>query len=209
MPLSRDGRRIAQLFRKHRELRDVRACDLDQLLGDDGIVLVESEQEEDGFAAYLLPFPGAPGIMVPKNQHPGRRRFSIAHELGHYHIPTHKDVAYHGACNDGDLLTNEADTEQREWEANDFAAELLMPWKLFSADVQSLDVSVASVTKLADSSMYNVSQLAAAWRLIQATREAAAVVVSTAGVVTWAVKSPSFGLWLPITEPQAAADDDS
>jgi hypothetical protein len=45
--------------------------------------------------------------------------------------------------------------------------------------------------------MYDVSLMAAGLRLVQTTREAAAIVVSANGRVVWSRKSASFRIWLP------------
>jgi len=73
------------------------------------------------------------------NQHHAytRQRFTIAHELGHY-LSGHEDFSVRGKQEkirvDGQF--NWADPEQRqEQEANEFAAELLMPEKLIRQDV--------------------------------------------------------------------------
>jgi hypothetical protein len=191
----RDGRRIAQLIRDARGLQDVRCCNLEAVLEHDEIELASFDQEYPGCAACLFRTPGWSGIMLPKGQTGGRRRFSIAHELGHFHIPSHADIS--GYCRDSDLLASEGSTALREWEANDFAGELLMPQTLFTADADERDVSIRSVVELADASMYDVSLMAAALRVVQTTRRAAAIVVSANGRVSWSRKSDTFRLWLP------------
>jgi Zn-dependent peptidase ImmA (M78 family) len=78
--------------------------------------------------AMLVVKDGHGVIGVIANHHPNRRRFSVAHEIGHYLL--HRDSAsvFVDAApvffRDG---TSSAGTEQQEVEANAFAAELLMP----------------------------------------------------------------------------------
>jgi hypothetical protein len=201
--LSREGRRIAQLFRQYRELGDVRACDLDAILAEDEIEVIPSREADPGYTACLMRAPaGCPGggIFLAPGQDVGRRRFSLAHELGHFHIPSHAKTGADGIgyCADRDMRARSGDARRQEWEANDFAAELLMPRRLYAADVERLDVSVAAVQRLAAADMYDVSVTAAAWRLIQTTRERCAMVVSRDGAVEWIVRSDA--LRLPITE---------
>lgn len=64
----------------------------------------------------------------------GRRRFTIAHEIGHLllHVPTSPRVFYDGPANIREIDEDPSDEElpelrQREKEANVFARELLMP----------------------------------------------------------------------------------
>lgn len=197
-PEIRVGSRIAKLFRQSRGLTETRACDLEGILEEDEIELAESVSDDPGYTASLIRFETEKGggIMLARRQSRGRRRFSIAHELGHFHLPTHRAAHVQGRCNERDLRTRANDVAHREWEANDFAAELLMPHRLFAEDARRLSVSMDSVDQLAASGMYDVSRLAAAWRLTQVTRQPAALVVSTNGFVEWIVRSESFSGWL-------------
>ncbi len=191
----RDGRRIAQLFRQHRGLLDVRCCNLDEILAEDEIEIVASEFDHPGYAACLVRTEGLCGIMLPNGQSGGRRRFSIAHELGHFHIPSHGDV--NGYCRASDMFARENSAALREWEANDFASELLMPFRFFAADADAREISIGSAIELAGPVFYDVSIMAAALRIVQTTRHAAALVASTNGRVSWLAKSDSFKWWLP------------
>ncbi len=112
------------------------------------------------------------GIFLAPGEDTGRKRSSIAHELGHFHIPSHARTGADGIgyCADRDMRTRSRDGRHQEWEANDFAAELLMPRKLFAADAERFDVSIAGVQRLAAEDMYNVSVTAAAWRLMPTRR---------------------------------------
>lgn len=193
---SRDGSLKAMLFRQYRlpaEVRDRRRCDLEPILEEDHLEVCESELTECGYTACLLRMPdGGGGIMIAAGQDPGRRRFSLAHELGHYHIPKHKDVGLMLSCADADLRARASDARQLEWEANDFATELLMPRRLFAQDVAGREATFRTVRELAGPEMYDVSLTAAAWRLIQTSREACALVVSTDGQVEWIVRSEAW-----------------
>ncbi|MCC6316617.1 MAG: ImmA/IrrE family metallo-endopeptidase [Gemmatimonadaceae bacterium] len=191
----RNGRRVAQLFRQARGLLDVRCCNLEAILAEDDIDLETSKVEHPGHAGCLVRTSGSSGIMVPSDQVGGRRRFTIAHELGHFHIPSHKDV--NGWCTDSDLRAWEGGPQLLEWEANDFASELLMPARLFGEDVDARAISVASAKDLASAAWYDVSILAAALRMVHTTRQAAALVVSANGRVSWTARSSGFKLYLP------------
>lgn len=76
-------------------------------------------------------------IGVNSRHHSNRRRFTIAHELGHYRL--HSGVEVHV---DEDFRVNLRDEESskgvnwEEVEANRFAAELLMPTKFLLRDVE-------------------------------------------------------------------------
>jgi Zn-dependent peptidase ImmA (M78 family) len=187
------GREIAQLFREQRGLLQTRACDLDQILEDAEVDVAESRSPDPGYAAVLLRLQGGgAGIMLAAQQSQGRRRFSLAHELGHFWIPSHLKAGPALRCADADLRARSTDSKHLEWEANDFAAELLLPRNLFANDLRHRSVSFATVEKLAASDMYNVSMTAAAWRLVQVTREPCALIMSERGRISWVVRSDAF-----------------
>lgn len=192
----RDGLQKAQLFRQYRlspEQRERRRCDLEPILEEDGIEVCESELSDCGYAACLVRVPeGGGGIMLAAGQDKGRRRFSVAHELGHYHIPSHREVGVAFSCADAEMRVRESDARHREWEANDFATELLMPRRLFTQDVAGRDMTFHTVTSLASFEMYDVSLTAAAWRLVETTREACALVVSVDNQIDWVVRSNAW-----------------
>ena len=110
------------------------------------------------------------GLLVPEtmrvyvnareaSENEGRRRFTIAHEIGHWVCqcdegritPPHPIL-----CRDADM-TDEVDKEM-EREANNFAASLLMP----EAQVHSVAATGASITAAA--AEFGVSDVAMRWR---------------------------------------------
>src|SRR5205807_9359977 len=71
---------------------------------------------------YTLSLHDALPIYIPEL---GRRRFVIAHELGHLLLGHGSDILK--LCDEGDLLEWAKGQRPYENEANEFAAELLMP----------------------------------------------------------------------------------
>jgi hypothetical protein len=71
---------------------------------------------------------------LESEQSKGRRRFTIAHEIGHWLLHAHEgeEKPFERFCRPADLEAS-ADTRAQEREANDFAAELLMPTDMISA----------------------------------------------------------------------------
>ena len=70
-------------------------------------------------------------ILVNDNDSEVRARFTIAHELGHYHLHM-KDAP-------GKIITSfRRDQSKRETQANQFAAELLMPRKLIEREYHKM-----------------------------------------------------------------------
>lgn len=88
-------------------------------------------------------------IHVNQNHHWRRRRFTIAHEIGHMLMNT--------SCSNIETSLN--DNRSAEVEANQFASELLMPLALLKKDAKR----GCTIEKLAWD--YIVSQEAMGWRI--------------------------------------------
>ena len=145
-----------------------RPVPLDEIIQHYGIRLIELPGNDDIFGA-IISQEGKVVIAVNPNQHLNRRRFTVAHEIGHYFCHLNEQAALEHV--DGDFRVhwrNGASSEGVNWpeiEANRFAAALLMPEKLLRPDVErhsTLDRDV--VQQL--SSLYQVSRLAMHYRLI-------------------------------------------
>lgn len=84
------------------------------------------------FTGMLLVVDGQSLISVKSSirEYP-KKRFTVAHEMGHFSIPEHiTKERYFFQCTDKDL--NNFDKKGgKEAEANEFAAELLMPEEMF------------------------------------------------------------------------------
>jgi Zn-dependent peptidase ImmA (M78 family) len=118
-----------------------------------------------------------------------RRRFIIAHEIGHCIIHKTGSVT---ACAEGDLFRYE--DGDREAEANWFAAELLMPGRLFRSHCDTKEPSFAAVGKVARA--FRTTLTATSIRFVQMSSERCALVWSEAGAVKWAVRSADFPGWI-------------
>lgn len=72
---------------------------------------------------------GVAVIVLNSNHHPNRRRFTLAHELGHHVL--HKDYLTNNVHVDKVILNRDEVSSQgvdpKEMQANAFAAEILMP----------------------------------------------------------------------------------
>jgi Zn-dependent peptidase ImmA (M78 family) len=194
-PGSRPGRRAAALFRRRRLSSIARRCDLEEVCRADDLEVLESRIADPGYTACLFCDPSGTGgaIFLSPKQEGGRRRFSLAHELGHYHLPTHRQLRQHGArCGEAAMHAGVADASRLEWEANDFASELLMPTRLFAADAARRSFSVATARELASERYFDVSVTAAACRMTQLSTEPCAIVMSADGRVHWARRSAAM-----------------
>jgi IrrE N-terminal-like domain len=152
----------------------------------DPITKVE-EQDLDGFAGALVPAESRTrwGIVFGSGQSPGRRRFTTAHEFGHYLL--HRKKYPNG------IHSSEADVDGRtkvevEREANEFASWLLMPLDDFRKQVSPQDKPDFDLLgNCAD--RYEVSLVAAVLRWLRYTERRALLVTSVDGFVKWSWSS--------------------
>lgn len=125
-------------------------------------------------------------IRVSPNDTPERKRFSIAHELGHLllgHITTIKKV-----CSDSDM-TNWYQSHQ-ETQANFFASELILPTKLVEKRCDVKDMGLDPVRQIAKD--FRASLTATAIKFVRLSPAKCAVVYSTNGKVKWFYKSSEW-----------------
>lgn len=114
-------------------------------------------------ALVLLPGPNRqrPLIVMDPNCPPTRKRFTLAHEVGHILIPWHDGVY---SCNvesfDGSIHYKEM-----EFEASLFASELLMPTEVIQSQPGWAENPAHTTSNLA--AQAGVSMIAAAYRLIR------------------------------------------
>ncbi|MCH7699027.1 MAG: ImmA/IrrE family metallo-endopeptidase [Chloroflexi bacterium] len=101
----------------------------------------------DETSAVLYIHEGVKSIGVNQRHAPVRQRFSIAHELGHY-LSGHEDYTERG---EGEKIQvdgrfDPSDPQQRlEQEANDFAAELLMPEAMVKEEMARMESFDATI----------------------------------------------------------------
>jgi Zn-dependent peptidase ImmA (M78 family) len=118
---------------------------------------------------------------------PGRKRFAVAHELGHWLI--HKEQTQINACTEQDMVMKYR-ASVPEVEANYFAAELLMPEKIFVPRLRNTKPSFTLIKELAND--FGTSLTATAIRCAEITDDYWAVVVSEAGRIRWWRGSEKF-----------------
>lgn len=118
-----------------------------------------------------------------------RRRFIVAHELGHCILHKTGSVT---ACAERDLFRYE--DGNREAEANWFASELLMPARLFGRHCDVPEPNFAALKSIA--SLCRTTLTATSIRFVQLTPERCALAWSEAGKVKWCVRSPDFPGWV-------------
>ena len=117
-------------------------------------------------------------------------RFVVAHELGHFVLHPDEDQLH--VCTEGTL--NEAGRiTTQEIEANDFAAELLMPSSLFAPRAGAVGAGPPSIWEVADiARAFDTSLTSTALRFIQHTDQACALAHVTKGRIDWWTRTPAF-----------------
>jgi uncharacterized protein DUF955 len=105
----------------------------------------------------------------------GFRRFTVAHELGHFEIAAHHGVIFSGAA----LHVSESGFTSHLWyeqEADHFAAELLMPSDLFRNEIRGAGIGLPAIKQLAET--FDTSITSTAIRYAQLTPDPVVIVVS-------------------------------
>ncbi len=112
----------------------------------------------------------------------GRKRFTIAHEFGHYILHRHQQDLFE--CGDGDIETGDNNERDIETEADLFASTLLMPLDDFRRQVDGQSISFDLLSHCAD--RYGVSLTAAALRWTEIAPHRAVLVASRDDHMLWA-----------------------
>ncbi|PLS84581.1 MAG: hypothetical protein CYG60_17180 [Actinobacteria bacterium] len=160
------GYQAAELFRERYELGDSPIPDLAMLADEVGVVVARLPLGDTGApdgCSAIDPETGAAYILINSDKSRVRRRFTVAHELGHLVM---------GHLRGGQVVIDETLNERapQEREANAFAAGLLMPKSGVRGAVDRLrkrlgeNDPVGWIVWLADS--FGVSEEAAAYRLV-------------------------------------------
>lgn len=163
-----------------------------QMYPDDRISAVKGSSLP-GFEGMLFrPPTGKPrwGIIYNDDMSsPGRIRFTIAHEFGHYLM--HRNAHPEGfQCGVDQMLNWDSGYLALEREANEFAADFLMPLDDFRTHMPASEAP--NLDRLATAAeRYGTSRIATLLRWLQYTERKTVLVVSRDGYVLWARSSQS------------------
>jgi hypothetical protein len=148
------------------------------------------EDDCEGYVGMLLVVDGEALISVKsKIQEYSKKRFTVAHEIGHFSIPGHiTPQKYIFQCTDNDL-SNIGRIRVKEAEANAFAAELLMPEEIFREKIKMDDLSYELIQDL--TSDFETSLTAASIRFVELSGHYA-LIVSDNSSVTWSLRGDNF-----------------
>ena len=163
---------------------------LEDIAAAEGVYVVEGGLE--GADARLVRSGDIGIIHIRKSiQGLGRKRFAIAHDLGHWEL--HQAVSQWMLCSDMD--TSIYDASPIEVEANLFASELLMPSKLFRPRCEDAEPDLKLIKALSEE--FATSVTAAALRFVEETNYACIVAFSENGSVKWWKRSDRCaGFWI-------------
>ncbi len=157
------------------------------------------------YEGVLLRFNGVPrGYIVISNhvQENARRRFTMAHEIGHYLLPDQRDLRQ--PCTKSQIESWDEDLAQPETAANRFAAEILMPRSaVYLREMPHFD-HIKQIAQTCETSW-----TASAYRIAELSSFRVAVVWSQEGRVRWYKASDEFERWVRKGElrPDSFASD--
>lgn len=135
-------------------------------------------------------------IWLRASDHPHRKRFSLAHELGHAYLHTDFRAGPGGlareafACGDREIAETLRAKEPVEYQANNFASELLLPTHLLKPAIMKEDMTLALLLSLAE--QFYVSPVCMAIRVAREAWQPYAMVVSSDGTVEFSFCSQAM-----------------
>ncbi len=149
------------------------------------------------------PLNGCDGMMVRKDNHAiisvrdsipdiKKKRFVIAHELGH--VLLHLHIKQSDNFNLSKFEQMQYRSSPPEMEANYFAAELLMPSLLFTKALELVDPSFSEISRLAH--FFNTTLSATAIQFVKYSKEPCAFIISKNLETPWVYTAEGFEFWV-------------
>jgi hypothetical protein len=118
----------------------------------------------------------------------GRVHFSLAHEFGHFYLPEHRARLRSGQMHNS--TTDFASRDPRELEADEFAADLLMPMELFRRELKLFRGGFCTLNNLMTlAEKLGTSITCTARRYCDSDGEACTIYFSEGGRVRWGKSS--------------------
>ncbi|HBK06781.1 MAG TPA: hypothetical protein DDZ81_13070 [Acetobacteraceae bacterium] len=137
----------------------------------------------DGLCLNLKALGQKPTVLVSKRIPPFRRRFTLAHELGHVLIPWHLG----SIIDEIDGANGDVDNFQLEAEANRFASELLMPSDWVKEQIILAENPLDALFLVHD--VASVSLQAASIKFADCLAPNYVIASSSGGTVDWSARS--------------------
>jgi hypothetical protein len=137
----------------------------------------------DGSEARLLRGGGSAHIRIKEDiRERGKKRFAIAHELGHWLL--HNNLSQWNLCTTSDLQEmQEYKGSPLEVESNAFASALLLPTTLLRLRCEDAVPDLTLIQALAEE--FDTTLTATAIRFVEECKEICAVIFSENGRVKW------------------------
>lgn len=126
-----------------------------------------------------------------KIEYPQRKRYVLAHELGHILMHADKEASF----TDDDTTIDGYKKGPQEKEANDFAAELLMPEELFKSLCFKRKFSPDLMRELSE--RFNTSLTSIVYRFVDLGNHPIAAFYSKHGKAQYWKKSEGMHYWIP------------
>jgi hypothetical protein len=142
------------------------------------------------------------GIIAVKAgiREPSRKRFTIAHEVGHFVMPHHRLLK--NICDEKKIDSFDSRLNRPEVEANEFAAELLLPSAILAKRFNLREFSLPEISRVATE--FETSLTATVRCFLRLTSLPCAMVWSSDGQARWCARSDAFRLFLPLPDLPAA-----
>ena len=132
-------------------------------------IRVKHEDLEDEVSGFLVAKEGRSTVVLNKNHHHNRRRFTLAHEIGHFVLHKELDEVFLDANLTYFRSKDYPGADSRiEREANCFAAELLMPKRIIAKLIEKKNMDISDESDfLSLAKAFKVSERALAIRLMK------------------------------------------
>ena len=172
------------------------------------IIVQPKDSDEPGVSGFLMRVGSVFGILYARHiANEGFIRFTIAHELGHYFLPGHPEQLFPNGDGLHRSRSGFISHKRLERQADQFAAALLMPEKLFTKAIDKAGQGFDAIQSLA--ALCKTSITATAIRFARYTDDPVAVIVSNRDRVEYCFLSERLkevnGLeWLKKGDPIAA-----
>lgn len=172
---------------------------LHEIVEEEGISVIYDDYGMDTFDGMTWYEPEQDCFFIHINMERGNKRdnskgrFTLAHELGHYFIDHHRLALKSGKMKPH-IHIYDPFGRNEEWiierEADNFAANLLMPRSLFIEDVKGRGFSGLLIQSLSEK--YNVSFSASAIRYMNLNLTPIMLVYAVDGKIKWQLRSEDF-----------------
>ncbi len=150
-----------------------------------------------GFNGMLITVEDRNAILINNSiREEGKKRFTCAHEIGHFLLHGDKKERIRCTEEDIDVIYKKKYIES---EANEFASELLIPTEILKKLINGKDPSKALLNTLMD--RFGTTLTATVLKYIKLCDLICAVVVTKNEIVNWCYKSEYFENYIPIGHP--------